>query len=516
MHDAVAGLPTPGRRRHLRPLIASGATLALLVPLGWAWTASLVPDTYSVMDMGYADLGHEHGSLEHAAGGQGDHAGHLGGADPTVADVRDVSTLSGPQDGEPDVATRLVARQERVALAGGPPVDGYTLNHSSPGPEIRVVQGGLVEVTLVNESVAGGVTLHWHGVDVPNAEDGVAGVTQDAVPVGGEHAYRFVASDAGTYWYHSHQVSHEQVRKGLFGVVVVDPRDPPDVLDVVAAVHSYDGRRTIGGRVGETRVAAEPGARVRVRVVNTDDGGMRTWVAGTAYRVVAVDGRDLSGPTDVEGTSVLVAAGGRVDLELTLPDDGTAVRVGADGGGTSLVVGPEGGRVPVADVPEAELDLLSYGSPAVTGIDVSDVDREFEYRIGRRPGFLDGRPGLWWTINGRQFPDVPMYVVSEGDVVRMTVENSSGQVHPMHLHGHHALVLSRDGVASTGSPWWVDSLDVADGEAYEIAFVADNPGIWMDHCHNLPHAAEGLVAHLAYEGVTTSYVVGGTAQNAPE
>ena len=77
------------------------------------------------------------------------------------------------------------------------------------------------------------MTLHWHGVDVPNAEDGVAGVTQDAVPVGGAHVYRFVAEDAGTYWYHSHQVSHEQVRGGLFGTLVVDPAD--DAVDDAAA-----------------------------------------------------------------------------------------------------------------------------------------------------------------------------------------------------------------------------------------------------------------------------------------
>src|SRR5680860_1792395 len=77
------------------------------------------------------------------------------------------------------------------------------------------------------------------------------------------------------------------------------------------------------------------------------------------------------------------------------------------------------------------------------------------------------------------------------------------RVHPMHLHGHHALILSRDGKPATGSPWWVDSLNVADGETYEIAFVADNPGIWMDHCHNLRHAAEGLVAHLMYAGYNT-------------
>jgi FtsP/CotA-like multicopper oxidase with cupredoxin domain len=77
-------------------------------------------------------------------------------------------------------------------------------------------------------------------------------------------------------------------------------------------------------------------------------------------------------------------------------------------------------------------------------------------------------------------------------------------------------VLSRDGVATTGSPWWVDSLEVDTGETWEIAFRADNPGIWMDHCHNLPHAAEGLVAHLMYDGVSSSFLVGATAGNRPE
>ena len=109
-----------------------------------------------------------------------------------------------------------------------------------------------------------------------------------------------------------------------------------------------------------------------------------------------------------------------------------------------------------------------------------------------------------------------MFMVAEGDVIRMTIMNDSGEVHPMHLHGHHALVLSRNGVAATGSPWWVDSLNVNDGESYEIAFIADNPGIWVDHCHNLPHAVDGLITHLMYEGVTTPFVVGGKAGNKPE
>ncbi len=162
------------------------------------------------------------------------------------------------------------------------------------------------------------------------------------------------------------------------------------------------------------------------------------------------------------------------------------------------------------------LDLLSYGEPADLGFDPAAADRHFDYIIGKRPGFLDGRPGLWWTINGRLFPEVPMFMVSEGDVVTFRIENKSDDTHPMHLHGHHAVVLAKDGVAATGSPWWVDSLEVGVGESYEIAFVADNPGLWMFHCHNLPHAAEGLVAHLMYAGVESSFVVGGDDGNQPE
>ena len=71
-------------------------------------------------------------------------------------------------------------------------------------------------------------------------------------------------------------------------------------------------------------------------------------------------------------------------------------------------------------------------------------------------------------------------------------------------------------MAATGSPWWVDSLNVLDGETYEIAFVADNPGIWMDHCHHLDHARDGLVAHLAYAGVVSNYQIGGPTGNTPE
>ena len=477
---------TSERRRLLLALLA---TVAVLAPLGWMWQASLVPDTYDVMDMGVVEQGR---ATQPVAAH--DHSGGTS-VDELVADPARPA----------DVQVELVARQERFTLPSGQEVDGFTLNGTSPGPTIRARQGELVEVHLRNASVEEGVALHWHGVDVPNAVDGVAGVTQDAVPVGGEHTARFVADQAGTYWYHSHQVSHEQVRQGLLGALVVDPPEPVGE-EALALLHVYDGTSTVNGRTGEVAVDVPAGTRVRVRVVNTDNGAASVWSPGP-YRVLAVDGTDVHGPTEVRGEAVRLTAGGRVDVEVVAP---ALVQLGRS---TSVVVGD--GADPV-ERPREELDLLAYGSPAPLGFDPDEADREFEYAVGRRLGFLDGRPGMWWSVNGRLFPDVPMYVVDEGDVVRMTISNSSGEAHPMHLHGHHAVVLSRDGEPATGSPWVVDSLDVAHDETYEIAFVADNPGLWMDHCHNLPHAAEGLVAHLAYEGVRTPYRVGGEAGNQPE
>ncbi len=286
--------------------------------------------------------------------------------------------------------------------------------------------------------------------------------------------------------------------------MITDPADKAAV-DQVVAVHTFHGRRTINGVPGVSPLPAT--GLVRARVINTDAGPLRAWVSGAAYRIVAVDGRAVHEPAEISDRSIIVTAGGRVDLEFT---GSAAVNVGA---GAALAVA---GGVPVTSEPTATVDLLSYGTPAPLGFDPSQANRHFDYRIGRRAGFLDGAPGLWWSINGHLFPDVPMFMVSTGDVVQMTIANNSGEVHPMHLHGHHAVVLSRNGVAATGSPWWFDSLDVSDGQTYVVAFVADNPGIWADHCHNLQHAAEGLLAHLAYTGVSTPYRVGGAAGNDPE
>ena len=499
-------------RRELWRRIVIGIVVATAMAAGFvAWRGTLLGE-YSVMDMGSGNV-----DLGGGNAGQAGHAGHgVGGGAPVGARDVSVTSLTADPNRPADVRVELVARQQRIEVAGGRAVDGYTLNGTSPGPQIRARQGELVEVEFINESVPAGATLHWHGIDVPNAADGVAGITQDAVPVGGRFVYRFVATDAGTYWYHSHQVSHEQVRRGLLGAIVIEPAEPPandTSTDAVALLHIYDGQHTLNGRAEDELMAAEPGSTLRVRVINTDNGTAAVW-SGAPFRVLAVDGTEVNGPTDVEDRRVLVAAGGRVDVEVRAPRRGS-VRLHV-GGARSVLVGDSAAAAPDVPQPSATLDLLAYGDPAPLEFDASSPDRSFDYVIARRFGIIDGRPGNFWTINGRMFPDIPMFHVREGDIVAMRIVNDSGEVHPIHLHGHHAVVLSRDGIAASGSPWWVDTLDVFPGETYEVAFVADNPGIWSDHCHNLPHAVDGLIAHVMYDGVSTPFTINGDAGNHPE
>jgi len=494
------------RRGRVRLVVGLVLTLAIVVPLGWMWWDSRLPTSYSAMDMGELDYGGGPGAPS------GEHHDMENMAHDSSVSVADLDTST---KRSAEVVVKLTARQGQVRLATGETVDGYTINGKSPGPLIEATVGQLVEVRLHNESVKGGVALHWHGVDVPNAQDGVAGVTQNSVGVGEDHTYRWVAPDAGSFWYHSHQLSNEQVAGGLLGGIIVHPEEREQgVRDVLALSHLYEDLATIDGHRGVRRVVARPGERVRVRLVNTDNGPQNAW-AGAPFVVRAIDGVDVHEPTEVTDQSVTMPAGGRADLELRVPADGSAVRVQMLSG-VGLSIGPPGSESPGVEQPEEELDLLDYGSSGDLGFNTEEPDRKFDYSVGRRPGFLNGKPGLWWSVNGKLYPDMPMFVVSEGDVVRVRISNHSGESHPMHLHGHHAVVLARDGVKASGSPWWFDSLEVQSGESFDVAFLADNPGLWMDHCHNLKHATEGLVTHLMYDGVTTPYKLGSDSGNTPE
>lgn len=118
----------------------------------------------------------------------------------------------------------LVAQEASHQLNSKITVDAWTFNGSVPGPQIRVKEGEKVKIYFKNE-LPEPVSIHWHGITVPNDMDGVPGITQNAVQPGKTFTYEFRASVPGTYMYHSHQDSVNQIDKGLYGTFIVEPKE---------------------------------------------------------------------------------------------------------------------------------------------------------------------------------------------------------------------------------------------------------------------------------------------------
>ncbi|MFD5323169.1 multicopper oxidase family protein [Streptomyces sp. NPDC127092] len=529
----------PQRTRGRRVAVRLGTTVVVLGVVGTLLTLesqrSRFPDTFSMMkgtmDYGggttFAADGHDGhhggsaGTHTNALGvhGNGHSAGHPAG---TKAAAVSVDALKGPKSGTPDRRFTLTAQEAKVRLASGRTVDAWSFNGQIPGPELRMKQGELVEITLVNKLKDTPVSTHWHGLDVPNGEDGVAGVTQDAVQPGGTYTYRFRVKERGTFWYHSHQSSSEQVQRGLFGPMVIDPAEPtrPVDQDVTVQAHTWDTSRGTVTALGTSdtldRRTARPGQNVRLRLINSDVLTRTFTLTGVPYTVTSIDGMDINQPGELTGRRLVIAGAGRLDVEFTMPDK--PVRLASEDSpdaGIAFSADGKGTVEPRFDGPE--FDKTTYGKPSPQPFGVrSTYDRSFDLVLDEWLGFYNGTFALRQTINGRVFPDAPMLMVKEGELIRVRFLNRGQEDHPMHLHGHHVQVLSHNGKPLSGSAIWQDTVLVRPGEEWEVAFKADNPGIWMDHCHNFTHAQLGMVMHVAYENVTTPYTVGGKNGNRPD
>ncbi|WP_437681416.1 multicopper oxidase family protein [Sorangium sp. So ce131] len=240
------------------------------------------------------------------------------GGKPLSAQVREFEG-SYPEAAEPTGVVRDVALEAApvtLPLLDGQPLDVWAYNGQVPGPTIRVKRGERVRVTFTNR-LARPTTVHWHGVRLPNGMDGVPGVTQPAVPPGGTFVYEFVPKDAGTFWFHPHLRSSEQVERGLYGALVVeDPAPPAYSRDVVWVLDDWriregaidpqfntphdlmhDGRWgnviTVNRNIDE-RLAVRPGERIRLRLLKSG--------RSTAQRLAMLTTRRRR-PRTVMGTS---------------------------------------------------------------------------------------------------------------------------------------------------------------------------------------------------------------------
>ncbi|WP_188453350.1 multicopper oxidase family protein [Virgibacillus oceani] len=460
----------------------------------------------------------------------------------------------------------LTAKEVKWTLSPDKTITAWTYNGTVPGEQIRVKEGELVRVNLTNE-LDKPVTIHWHGVPVPNTEDGIPGVTQDAIVPGKTYTYEFVANTPGTYWYHSHQNGVEQIDKGLYGTFIVEPKKGVNVdrdytlvldewesgneghgmdmegmdmgdMDNMANHSESEGSSMMGHDMssydiftinGKTYKENKPlivkkGDKVKLRFVNAGYMVHKIHIP-VDYKVTHVDGQKVNNPEIQKGSVLEVAPGERYDIKFIADGSGdfTIDCHGEMDAAKDMkidVVYKEGnGKKIEHSQPSTKVDLTTLGEDAEAQFTLEDeFDVEYTMDLGTKMDMSNEDMGMAWTINGETYPNVPPLKIDKGDKVKVTLTNNSmdESTHPMHLHGHFFQVLSKNGQPLEGSPIIKDTLNVKPGETYEVAFIADNPGNWLFHCHDLHHASSGMVMLVKYNNFEEFYTDTGKVDNKPQ
>ncbi|MCC6847366.1 MAG: multicopper oxidase family protein [Deltaproteobacteria bacterium] len=436
-------------------------------------------------------------------------------ADPAVAEFADAYPTEVVARGG-ERRYELVAAPTTLPMLDGRALAVWAYNGQVPGPILHATVGERLHVRFTNR-LPQDTTVHWHGVRVPHAMDGVPGVTQPPVEPGESFDYAFVPKDAGTFWFHPHIRSAEQVERGLFGVLIVHEAEPPPfsrdvvwVLDdwrlgrdgaidpnfVTRHDLAHDGRWgsvvTVNGRVNET-LAVRPGERIRLRLVNTANGRVfRPDFSGLDARVIAVDGMTTARPVEPRGFEL--APGNRLDLDVTIPVEagGRQFRIVDD-----FIAGRPNSLAWIRVAGDA-VETPRFASPARAHVPAwKDVPPEptlaFELQAERGGPF-----GIAWTLNGEAPTDHahhPGRRLPLGRFARLRFVNASFRLHPMHTHGMFFKVLARNG-APVDEPWWRDTVLVHAKEIIDVGLVPLDPGRWMMHCHVLEHAEAGMMTTL--------------------
>lgn len=407
----------------------------------------------------------------------------------------------------------LRAAPSRVQQFDGRMLSVWAYNNQVPGPVLRVRLGEEVEVQLKND-LPQPTTIHWHGVRVPNAMDGVPGVTQEPIAPGETFTYRFVPKDAGTFWFHPHVRGAEQVERGLYGVLVVDDadslpysRDEVWVLDdwrlgrdgeidpqfVTRHDLAHDGRWgqviTVNGDASR-RMTVRPGERIRLRLANTSNGRVyRPDFGPLAPKVVAVDGMYTARPLPLDGFDL--APGNRLDLDIEIPPESA---------GQSFTVVDRFTRRPFTlatiDVRGDPVETPSFTPPSnqhvPTWEGAAERPVDVTYVLNARRG---GEHGIQWTINGKPWGEHSVTQLAEGQWVRVRFENDSARLHPMHIHGQFFKVIARNG-EPVDDPFFRDTVLLRGRETLDVGMVPLDWGRWMMHCHILEHADSGMMTEV--------------------
>jgi FtsP/CotA-like multicopper oxidase with cupredoxin domain len=431
--------------------------------------------------------------------------------------------MSDAEDTNPDphvVEVNLSARVASIEVLPGTTTPLWTYDGKLPGPVIRAKVGDQLVVHFKNE-LPEATTIHWHGLRVPAAMDGVPEHSQNVVPPGGSFDYSFTLPDAGLFWYHPHFDSATQVGNGLYGAIVVEDPAEPDLGDELVLVLSDvalndDGSMqdislsgdlgTLFGREGNVilangRVAptltARSGERQRWRIVNTAKSRyFQLAIEGHEFLRIGSDGGLSEFPT--RSSTIVLAPAERLDVVVVPRGSGGSIVpvrwVPYDRGFGSTEFRPEETvfSLKFAAQPASKVDSFPVTSRIIEPLDLSTatpVDIELT-----QDSDVDGK--LVLGIN-----HVPMELSEPfhgaiGETQIWTVSTEMQWSHPFHLHGFFFQVLDEQG--QPRSPLeWKDTVDVPYYSSVKLAVRYDErPGMWMFHCHILDHADAGMMGML--------------------
>ncbi|MDX8464780.1 multicopper oxidase family protein [Mesorhizobium sp. VK23B] len=432
---------------------------------------------------------------------------------------------------------KVAPGEARFSGKAGPPTAVWVYNGAVPGPAFRLRQGQPVRIAVENR-LSEDTTVHWHGIRLRNAMDGVPGLTQQPIRPGESFVYEFTPPDAGTFWYHPHADSLVQIGRGLAGPLIVEEAEPVAFdRDLLWLLQDWrlnsDGQiaggfggmmdASMSGRVGNLvtingQASADQnvraGERVRLRLANASLARMMALrFEGHRPVVLAIDGQPCD-PHEPEDGRLVLAPAMRIDIALDMQGDpgsrhdviddfydGLAYRLTtlAYDQTSPLRAHPLAAPVALPRNPLPEPDL----SNAIRQEIVLQGGMMGGGKLAGIGGMMGmGMPGMnggaAWAINGISMTGDghagmgPQFTLERGATCHLTMRNETAWWHPMHVHGFSLSVLSRNG-SPVPRRQWQDTVLLAPKDTVECAFVADNPGDWMLHCHVADHQMAGLM-----------------------
>lgn len=421
------------------------------------------------------------------------------------------------EDLNPDpnvLEVNLAAHYGVVEIDKGFNTEVMAYNGGVPGPTLYARVGDKVIVHFENQ-MDEETTVHWHGLRISDEMDGNPRI-QNPVQPGETFTYEFELPEAGTYWYHPHSNTIEQIERGLYGAIVVAEENAPVftnerliVLDDIRLTSSgqlarfdKEGMDVVHGRAGNMLVQngrTEPltdtvpyGSIERWRITNTATARhMSLSIEGAAWRVIGTDGGLLKEPYTTNRLDITV--GQRFDVEVRFAgEQGSAVTMMSH-----VLALDENDNVVELPIPVAEYTIEGETlaqEPIFPAVEYPKLVTDAVEQDIVLSGYNDGGKVVF-TINGKAGMEIPDLEFVQGEPRILRITNDIGPFHPFHLHGQFFQILERDGQPAN-EPGLKDSVFVGGFEEVTVLTHFENPGAWMYHCHIPEHAENGMMGHM--------------------